>query len=61
VPIRVVPGEQGIIAVCGDRENIDRRGRLAVTWVGPDDLLVLLGIEDARTSRPAPSPQRRRR
>jgi len=47
VPIRVVPGEQGIIAVCGDRENIDRRGRLAVTWVGPDDLLVLLGIEDA--------------
>ena len=46
VPLRCVPVDGGTLAVCGDREKLDRRGRQAIIHAGPDRRLVLLGVED---------------
>ncbi len=46
VPIRRVRVDAGVIEVCGDRENLDRRGRQAITYVRPDQRLVLLNLAD---------------
>lgn len=46
VPIRCVRVGGGTLAVCGDGEQLDRRGRQTITYATPDRRLVLLGVED---------------
>ena len=47
IPIRRVPVDAGTVAICGDRAALDRRGRHAVTYVRPDQRLVILDLVDA--------------
>ncbi len=47
IPIRRVPDDAGTVAICGDRDQLDRRGRHAVTYVRPDQRLVILDLVDA--------------
>ncbi len=46
VPLRCVRVDGGTLAICGDSEQLDRRGRQAITHAGPDRRIVLLGVED---------------
>jgi hypothetical protein len=47
VPIRRLRVDAGMIAICGDSEGLDRRGRQAITFVRPDGRLTLLTLADA--------------
>lgn len=46
VPIQRLRVEAGTIAICGDREGIDRRGRQAITFDRADGRLALLTLAD---------------
>ena len=46
IPIRRVPVDAGTVAICGDRDQLDRRGRHAVTYVRQDQRLVILDLVD---------------
>ena len=47
VPLRRLRVDAGMIAICGDSEGLDRRGRQAITFVRPDGRLTLLTLADA--------------
>ena len=47
MPIRRLRVDAGMIAICGDSEGLDRRGRQAITFVRPDGRLTLLTLADA--------------
>mgnify|MGYP000426234115 FL=1 len=47
VPLCRLRVDAGMIAICGDGEGLDRRGRQAITFVRPDGRLTLLTLADA--------------
>ena len=47
MPLRRLRVDAGMIAICGDSEGLDRRGRQAITFVRPDGRLTLLTLADA--------------